>query len=364
MQLSTQRATILLIDDDPSLHDQVHIHFQQSSYDFMHAGDATEGFQQIEDTLPNVVVCDVMLPDDNGLDVFYRLQKKPLTRSIPTILISGEYTQEAGLAGVDAYLVKPFTMDELEQAIAAQLGRARRMEEKFGSTLSILRTNIAYALPHELRTPLSHIRGYAEIIELEAGDEGLEDFRDHAGTILKAVDRLSHLVENYMAYAQLQIIEANPTQRAGLRNTIIKTARHINEVTAERANHYDRMDDLKVDQEPTAIRMTSDNLCKIVYELVDNALKFSEPGTPVYVKTGVKDRNFMLQIQDFGRGMSAEQLENIGAYMQFDRAIHEQQGSGLGLAIVRQLVRMHEGYMQVKSDVEKGTVIRLSLPQE
>ncbi|MEL6151198.1 MAG: hybrid sensor histidine kinase/response regulator, partial [Chloroflexota bacterium] len=289
---------------------------------------------------------------------------KMYTRSVPTILISGEYRQEAGLAGVDAYLVKPFTMHELEQAIAAQLNRARRMEEKFGSTLTVLRTNIAYALPHELRTPLSHMRGFAEIIEMEAEDNGMDDIQEYAGSILKAADRLYHLIENYLAYAQLQLIEANPTQRAGLRNTIIKTQRNIEVVAEERAQHYERAGDLKTDQESTAIRMTAENLRKIVYEVVDNAFKFSDPGTPVYLKTGVKDRIFMLQVQDFGRGMATEQLDNIGAYMQFDRAIHEQQGSGLGLAIVRQLVRMHDGYMQIKSEVGKGTVVRISLPQD
>jgi signal transduction histidine kinase len=356
--------SILLIDDDPDIHQQVENYFVDKEFKLFYAKEAATALKIAQDEQPDVIVCDIILPDQSGLDIFNSLQDNKHTSAIPCILISGEYVQEAGLVGINAQLVKPFTMKDLEKAIRSQMSRARIVEEKFGSTLSVLRTNIAYALPHEMRTPLSHIMGYADLISMDAEDQNMPEIYDHARSIVNATQRLHHTVENYLAYAQLQLIESNPMQRTGLRNTIIKTDMHIEEVTGELALKHNRTNDLKVDVKNTAIRMSSDNLRKIIYEIVDNAMKFSKPETPIFIKTGLKeDRTYIMQIQDFGRGMSTKQIERIGAYMQFDRKIHEQQGAGLGLALVKQLVRLHDGFMQVKSDPDKGTVIRINLPQ-
>jgi signal transduction histidine kinase len=71
-----------------------------------------------------------------------------------------------------------------------------------------------------------------------------------------------------------------------------------------------------------------------------------------------------VKITDEGRGMSAEQISNIGAYQQFDRLLHEQQGVGLGLAIAKRIVELHEGDFHVDSVEGKGTTITVGLPIE
>jgi two-component system, sensor histidine kinase and response regulator len=110
-----------------------------------------------------------------------------------------------------------------------------------------------------------------------------------------------------------------------------------------------------------SVQVSLDSLQKIVLELVDNACKFSTPGTPVEVGAVVADDAYILTIRDHGRGMTAQEMANIGAYQQFDRKLREQQGSGLGLSIARGLVELHGGKIAIESVPNEGTTVSVIL---
>jgi signal transduction histidine kinase len=74
------------------------------------------------------------------------------------------------------------------------------------------------------------------------------------------------------------------------------------------------------------------------------------------------DQFLTLVVSDRGRGMNKEQINAIGAYMQFDRWLYEQQGSGLGLTIVKRLIQLHGGEFSIDSALDEGTTVTLSLP--
>ena len=96
--------------------------------------------------------------------------------------------------------------------------------------------------------------------------------------------------------------------------------------------------------------------------MFDNAFKFSPTGTPVQISSQRQDRQYMLSIRDYGRGMTKEQIAQIGAYMQFERMMHEQQGLGLGLAIAKRLVELHGATFEISSKPNHGTEIKLTFP--
>src|SRR5207249_7291176 len=105
-------------------------------------------------------------------------------------------------------------------------------------------------------------------------------------------------------------------------------------------------------------------LAKIVDELVQNAFKFSQPGSPVRVVLEPAPPGSALSIIDRGRGFSQDQVTKIGAYMQFDRKFHEQQGLGLGLAIASRLSELHGGTLSIQSDEQRGTTnVTVKLPK-
>ncbi|MEQ8960070.1 MAG: ATP-binding protein, partial [Coleofasciculus sp. C2-GNP5-27] len=103
---------------------------------------------------------------------------------------------------------------------------------------------------------------------------------------------------------------------------------------------------------------------KLIEELIDNAFKFSPPGTAVSICDRVEQNRVILTITDQGRGMTSEQIANLGAYMQFERKLYEQQGSGLGLAIAQRLAQLHGGELTLESRPGKETTVHVSLAGE
>ncbi|RMG89975.1 MAG: ATP-binding protein [Chloroflexi bacterium] len=134
-------------------------------------------------------------------------------------------------------------------------------------------------------------------------------------------------------------------------------------VAAEQANIVERRDDLHMDlQADGAIRVSNEDFTAIVQHIVSNAFKFSKSGTPVEVGFVRENDDYVLTVKDYGIGMTPEQVNAIGAYMQFDRLIREQQGSGLGLAIVRRLVELYEGDFTITSVPDDHTIVTVRLP--
>src|SRR5262249_5266049 len=133
--------------------------------------------------------------------------------------------------------------------------------------------------------------------------------------------RLLHLIENFLMYAQIEIVKLDPEREAMMRQSVTSHPRDILEAGAiVQAQQANRADDRRVDvPERDVIRVGQDSLRKVVKELVDNGFKFSKPGKRVEVSGCVMDDYYVLRISDYGRGMSREQIASVGAYMQFER---------------------------------------------
>ncbi len=130
------------------------------------------------------------------------------------------------------------------------------------------------------------------------------------------------------------------------------------------AQNCERSDDISVEGEfeHLAVEISTESFHKVIDELIDNAIKFSDKGAKIIVRMSIKNNFMYISIIDQGRGMSKEQIENIGAYIQFERTIYEQQGVGLGLVISKRIVELHDGEFEIHSVEGKGTTISFSLP--
>lgn len=177
--------------------------------------------------------------------------------------------------------------------------------------------------------------------------------------------RLERLVENFLVYAQIEILAGDPQKVAALRKSRTRdVAGVIGECARGQAAAAGRPADLSLDLEPeVVVPMSEESLRRIVIELVQNAFKFSSAGTTVQVRLCSDDRQVLLEVLDQGRGFSTEHITRIGAYMQFERRVHEQQGLGLGLTIAKKLAELHGGIMTIQSERGATTEIKLALPK-
>jgi two-component system, sensor histidine kinase and response regulator len=266
--------------------------------------------------------------------------------------------------GADDYLAKPFSNKQLFAAIEARVQKHQSIRKEVEEKLTELRSSISQALPDELSGPIRQIVSMTEFIS--TGHRHLE--QDEIVALTKDVHhsalRLQRLIDNCLLYAELEVLAADPEKVETLR----KSKSYVNAVVEpamfQKARQMQRYADLVLDRtlSEAQVSMSPVYLKKIVDELLDNAFKFSKPGTPVQVKTSLTDTEFILTVIDQGPGMTREQTRKVGAYMQFGRKLHEQHGSGLGLTITKRLTQLHQGKFTVKGEPGQGTTVIVSLP--
>ncbi len=204
------------------------------------------------------------------------------------------------------------------------------------------------------------------ILKLNSADvrnHTVEEINDMARSILESGKNLNRIVENFLFYVQIQTLINHKDKIEEMKNsTLSNPAEVIYDVLNSLPEWGSRKDDIHVELENAGIKISFLNFNKIVHELVDNAMKFSEKGTKIEIFTQITAGRYWYKISDSGRGMSEDQIKNIGAYKQFDRYIYEQQGAGLGLIITKHLVDMHDGTFEIDSRPGIGTTVSFSLP--
>lgn len=361
-------SKILIIDDEEWLRKMIHMALKQRGYEVVEAADGPTGLKLASKESPDLILCDVNMSQMNGYTTLRELRAQPATASIPFILMTGA-ADNAGMRqgmelGADDYLAKPFNIDALYGAVEARLKKAQTLRAEAEKKLSDLRDNISLMLPHELRTPLNGILAYGEILKSDAATLQPGEIAEMGQVITDSGQRLQRLIENFLIYAQIEIIQGDPQKIAALRSG--KTPRPENLVKSharQQAELVGRLGDLVlVDVTDKPVAIAENYLTKIVNELVHNAFKFSEAGSTVRVSFTPDEKMMTLAIIDQGRGLDMESLHKVGAYMQFERKFHEQQGLGLGLIISRKLAELHGGSLAMQSQKNSGTTVTVKLP--
>jgi two-component system sensor histidine kinase/response regulator len=359
---------ILVIDDEEWLREMVNLALRQRGYAVVEAENGVVGVEKARKELPDLILCDVNMEKMDGYMTLSSLRNDATTASVPFILMTG-LADNAGMRhgmelGADDYLPKPFTIDALYAAVEARLKKAQAMREEAERRLADLRDAISLALPHELRTPLNGIIAYGEIFKMDAEALQPGEIAEMGQVIADSGRRLERLVENFLIYAQLELFRTDPGKVAALRSkTTANPGRVIREHAQRQAELIGRESDLQLYLGEGLAPMSEEYLGKVVDELVQNAMKFSSSGRRVLVEFSQQPSTVVLKVDDLGRGFSTDQITKVGAYMQFDRKLHEQQGLGLGLSIAKRLTELHGGELVIQSRKGEGTTIEVRLPK-
>lgn len=359
---------ILVIDDEEWLREMIHLALKQKGFEVIESNNGADGIEKARQELPDLILCDINMEKVDGYLTLASLRNEAPTAAIPFILMTG-LADNAGMRhgmelGADDYLAKPFTTDALYAAVEARLKKAQTVRDEAERKLAHLRDNISLMMPHEMRTPLNGILSNAELLAHSAGTLKISEIAEIGEEIHESSQRLERLIENFLIYAQLELIAADPQNVNALR--IGKTDHSdslIREHATAQASQANRNRDLSLEIADITIPMAAEYLAKVIDELVHNAFKFSEPGTPVRVTSSEGFNAVIVSVSDRGRGFSPEQITHVGAYMQFERKMHEQQGLGLGLTIVKRLVDLHGGSLSIEGKKGEGATIVAKLPK-
>ena len=356
---------ILVIEDESLIRKSIVEILEEEGYHCIQAENGLTGIEAANKNLPDLILCDIKMPEITGHQVLVALRENSATSTIPFIFISAMVDKKdfrTGMElGADDYITKPFTHEELINSVKMRLSKYEEVKIK----LNELKKNIAQSLPHELRTPLISILGYAQLLMDRHREIYDDQVFEYAQTIHESGLRLHRLIQNFIIFTRLELIgEATKGKAAIDSNVSVITKPFIESIIKKIAKRYQRLEDLDYEIKETQVKMSIDDIEVITEEIIDNAFKFSNTSSKVSTKIFPEANNFVLVISDFGRGMKPEQISLIGAYVQFERKKYEQQGPGLGLTICKKLAELHGGSFKIDSVYGEKTVVTITIPSK
>jgi len=370
----TCRTLIVNIDDSPQLRYAKTRILQKAGYEVVEAGTGAEALKTVRELMPQLVLCDVALPDMSGVDVCRRIKSDPATGSIPVIQISATFVSEEdekeGLkGGADIYLTEPLEPKELETVVSVLL-RLRRTEAEAlekeraaraqAEEATRLKDEFLANLSHELRTPMNIIIGWAHL--LRAGPLNEPQKLRAAESIERAARSQAQLIEDLLDVSRIVTgkfrLKMQDVDVGAVLRLAVESLRLV-------AQGKQVVLTLSQPDTPTVVRGDADRLQQVFWNLLSNAVKFTSAGGCVDAQLEQAGESVRIRIADTGIGIAREFLPYVfDRFRQADSTSTRQHtGMGLGLAIVRHVIELHGGRVGADSPGENmGSTFTVTLP--
>lgn len=231
--------------------------------------------------------------------------------------------------------------------------RLRRLEE--------MRQDFVANVSHELKTPITSIKGFVETL-LDEPDPSPENTRHFLQIIEKQANRLDAIIEDLLSLSRLE-----QTQNASALQTESAPVLPIVEAAAELCQHQAELRGIRIQiecPEDLAAPVNPPLLEQGLVNLINNAVKYSDEGQTVFVRAFPENAQLVLEVEDEGAGIPANDLERIfERFYRVDRArSRELGGTGLGLSIVKHIAQAHRGNVTVASALGHGSTFTMRVP--
>ena len=237
-------------------------------------------------------------------------------------------------------------------AIVEDITELRRLEQ--------VRTDFAANVSHELKTPLTSIRGFVETLQAGAIDNP-EMAHKFLNIIMMETERLTRLINDILSISKL---ESGDDEVAIERIRLDKKAQDVCDMLSIHAQEKQVTVNCATGNAPVYIMGNPDRVEQLLINLTENAIKYNEPGGSVTVQVFANDKEANVTISDTGIGIAEENLPRLfERFYRVDKGRSRQMGgTGLGLAIVKHIVRSMNGEIEVHSKLGEGTEFLVTLP--
>jgi signal transduction histidine kinase len=238
---------------------------------------------------------------------------------------------------------------------AALRERATALEEA-----DRVKTDFVANMSYELRTPLTSVGGFAEMLQAGYAGELPPAASDYVGAILESVDRLSKLIDDVLDLTQADtrgvVLERERVDIAGMCRAAAESLR---------SRATDKKQKLELALDPSAGSVIGDarRLRESVEHILRNAVAYTDEGGHIWLKASGDDENATIIVVDDGPGIPPEQQEQVFARFHKSGAARGEAALGLGLPLTRQFVEAHGGAVELESAVGKGTSITITVPR-
>lgn len=381
-----QKPLVLVVEDNEELRRFV-VDALKSEYRCVTAQNGLEGFEKARDVQPDLVLTDLIMPQYDGEFLIEKLRSESLCKDIPILILTAKVDEALKVRlldlGVQEYLFKPFMTEEILVRVRNEVRdfRARKLlqrelefkEDNIESLarevtfknqelqrLSRLKDEFLATLSHELRTPVSVIFGYAEILSEEMEDrevmeEAIEAITRNAKIQLRLV---SDLLDISKSITGKIVLEAGESDVRSILDDVLYTAE-----SAARAKKI--LIETVIESNVTALWADSVRMSQIIWNLVSNAIKFTPVEGKIVIRVSQQNGMMEIAVQDSGKGIDPAFLPYIfDRFRQQDGSVTRKFGGlGLGLAIVKHLVELHGGTVRAESKgIGEGATFVVSIP--
>ena len=358
-------SKVLIIEDEEDIRANIQDLLEIHDYEVITAGNGKDGIELVLTTSPELIICDINMPIMNGLDLIKELRQHPEFYTIPFLFLTANASEDSirlGMSlGADDYITKPYKGTELIRAVEIRLEKSRKMKELLTTKLDELKKSISFSMPNQLSAPLNAIMSFSDLLKGNVSDFRSEEMDGIIDHIHDSGARLLRLVDNYTYFNKL--IGGSLTKDILNESHTYSTVDLIKNIAENvTVNHSFKNDFLFELSDNKPVNLSEEYFIKVIYEVIDNAVKFSEPDKPVKIVSVSSGGFLIIKVINFGRGMSHDEIANIDSFMQFGRDSFEQQGLGLGLSIVTKILTVAGGKLQIESVPNDFTAVRIYFP--
>ncbi len=354
--------TIVVVDDNEQNRLVIRYLFEPPDYRVLEAPDGLAGLELIRAEQPDCVLLDLAMPGLDGFEVLNRLRADPRAREIPVLVLtaSAESTGSMELAlrsGAVDYLTKPISPGRVAARVRGAIERRRLRQE-----MQELRGTFTSMLVHDLRSPLTIITGYLQLLEGSA--EALPDkHRRYLTSIREACTRMIRLIGDLLDVSKLE--EGKLTLERERVDLVALTGEIVERLGPVAIQHS-----IVLTFEPAVpsltVRADPRRLEQVLMNLLGNALKFTPPGGRIGVTMSTEGDAVRVVVSDSGPGIAAAEMPLLFEKFSQTSAAKGARGpgTGLGLVICRHLIEAHGGRIWAESEPGHGSrfVFHLPLP--
>jgi len=370
----TNKAKILIVDDNVDTVELLTKRFHAEGYDTSEAYDGEQALQQVVEYQPDIILLDIMMPKIDGYEVSKRLKSYDNTKHIPIIMLSAKARVPDKIKGLDLgaddYIVKPFDYRELSQRVKywvtvkveveERLTKIRELEKELiqSERLAAVGQTVA-SLAHYVKNILFGLKGGVYLVNEALKEDETDSLKDGWDLVESNMGRISGLVLDLLEYSR----ERKPEYEKCFPNEI---ADDVCKLTQESAKEYSI--EIIKDFDPSMGEAVMDpkGIHRCLLNLVSNAIDAciydsnEEKKWVVQVRTLLEDDGTVrFEVSDNGCGMDEETKKKL--FTSFFTT-KEGRGTGLGLLNTQKIVQEHGGTMTVNSQPGEGSTFTIRLP--
>ncbi len=367
-RLQSGTPSILLVDDDPNILDTAKDILEEAHYTISTAATGAEAVLQLDQKEFNVVVVDFQLPDTTGLELARKVREKNAHTCV--ILMTGHASLEMAVKAIQEavydYLIKPVDPAQLKRTIEKAIEKQRLTLENAQLVedlrrLDILKSKMLTILSHDLRTPLSSIRGYSELLKSGVKGRMSEPQKKMIEITIQEADHLNGLIGDLLDLASIDAgrlsLDLRPMRFEDVLDKAlmrVKLVSEMKEVPLEVA----------LASPLPMVEVDVTRMVQVLCNLLRGSLKHAGRGGRIYLNASETGGKLELKITYSGQGFTADQLKELFAGARAPGQTNgSQDGLRIGLAIAREILHAHGGQIGVESrGPEHGSTFWIRLP--